>query len=292
MFKQSHMRSFVAVAGLGSISAAAERLHRSPSAVSMTVANFEEQLGRPLFEPGSKSKLTPFGQYVYAVASEQIEGFDRSMAGIQAYARNDIGSVDIASVPSFATRYLPVLLSAFVEQHPKVTLAIRDDSSEHINILVETGEIDVGIVSLASNIGAHRVEFQPLLTDKLGVVCSQSNSLAALERPLEWQDLMSQTFIANGTCSRIKAPDFGAILSSAEIEVQNTTSLLALIAGDVGVTTLPQLAVPIDREDVVFKLTAYDDLQRTIGVITPKDRTLSPAAEAFLKLTLTYFESA
>ena len=100
--KQTHLRFFNAVAELGGISAAAKRLHRSPSAVSMTISNLEKQFDRPLFEADGKSRLTPFGRYVYQVTQEQLNRYDHSIAGIEAYARNDFGRVDIAAVPSFA----------------------------------------------------------------------------------------------------------------------------------------------------------------------------------------------
>lgn len=281
MIKQEHLRCFVAVAELGSISAAAKRLYRSPSAISMTTSNLEAQFERPLFEADGKSRLTPFGAYVFEVASEQLKRFDRSVLNIEAYANNDFGRVDIAAVPSFATCYLPALLTDFIALHPNITLSIRDDSSDHINKLVEIGEIDVGIVSPAREYTS--VKCLPLFSDPLGIVCSRSHALAGLNRPIAWADIETETFIANGTCHHIKDQAFQNIVAAAEIDVQNTTSLLALVAGGVGITTLPRLAVPEGRDDVVFLAPQYEGLFRTIGIITPTERSLSPAAAAFVK---------
>lgn len=278
--KQSHLRCFVTVAEMGSISAAAVRLHRTASAVSMTVTGLEAQLGRPLFEAGSKNRLTPFGAYVFETSSEQLKQFERGMKSIEAYARNDFGRVDIAVVPSVATVYLPGILSNFVGRYPHVVLSIRDDSSAQINKLVELGQIDVGIASLtedASNLG-----FQPLLSDPLGVVCSPSHALNRLNRPLSWSDLQGHRFIANGTCGLIRAAQFRSLLAESEMDVQNTTSLLALVATGFGITTLPRLAIAEEREDVAFKTTRYARLQRTIGIVTSKNRSLAPAAAAFV----------
>jgi len=268
------------VAELGSISAAAAQLHRTPSAVSMTVTSLETQLGRSLFEPGSKTRLTPFGAYVFESAREQIRQFDRSMESIRAYARNDIGRVDIAVVPSFATRHLPALLEEYVERYPQVTLSIRDASSEQINKFVEQGQIDVGIASPSATSTA--LHCRPLLRDPLGVVCARAHPLAGLKRPLAWADLRGHRFIANGTCRLIDAPPFQSLLEKADMEVQNTTSLLALIAAGFGVTTLPRLAIPVERDDVVFLSTRYGHLRRRIDIVTSTGRTLSPAAAAFV----------
>lgn len=277
--KQSHLRCFVTVAETGSISAAAARLHRTPSAISMTVSGLEAQFGRPLFEAGSKNRLTPFGAYVFETSREQLKQFERSMESIEAYARNDFGRVDIAAVPSFATRYLPGLLADFIGRYPHVVLSIRDDSSSQINKLIEQGHIDIGISSPTED--ASTLRFRPLLSDPLGVVCSRSHPLTGLDRPLTWDDLDSYPFIANGTCKQIHAPEFQAILASSDMDVQNTTSLLALVAAGFGITTLPRLAVPAARDDVVFKPTEHVHLQRIIGITTSPQRSLSPAAAAF-----------
>ena len=278
--KQSHLKCFVTVAELGSISAAADRLHRTPSAISMTVSKLETQFGRPLFEAGSKTRLTPFGAYVFQTASGQLKQFERSMESIRAYARNDFGRVDIAAVPSFATRHLPGLLADFVGRYPQVELSIRDDSSVQINRLVEQGQIDVGIASPVKESSA--TQSRPLLSDPLGVVCSRSHPLAKLGRPLEWDDLQGHRFIANGTCAQIQAAEFQSVLAQADIYVQNTTSLLALVASGLGITTLPRMAIPDNRRDVVFRKTRYRRLQRSIDIVTSTRSSLTPAAAAFV----------
>ena len=285
MLKLTHLRCFATVAESGSITTAAKRLHRSPSAISMTLSNLEAEFGRHLFESEGKSRLTPFGEYVYDIASEQINRFDRATDIIKAYARNDFGRVDIATVPSFATHYLPSLLSSFNQRYPQITLTIRDDSSSHINRLIMQGEIDIGIASPITE-DNEQVNYQPVMTDPLGVVCSKTHALAQLQRPLLWEDLKDQTFIANGTCNRIKDPEFQAIVAAADIDVQNTTSILAMVSANLGVTTLPRLAIPEERTDVVFLNTAYADLQRSICLLTPADRSLSPATAAFVDMVI------
>jgi len=282
MLKLSHLRCFATVAESGSITTAAKRLHRSPSAISMTLSNLENELGLPLFEAESKSRLTPFGAYVFEIASEQIKRFDRAIENIQAYAHNGIGLVNIASVPSFATHYLPSLLALFYQQYPQIALSVRDDSSMHINRLIIQGEVDVGIASPISG-EPGLLNFQPLLTDPIGVVCSLGHPLSKLDRPLQWQDLKNQTFIANGTCTRITDPDFQLIVEAADLDVQNTTSLLAMVSANIGITTLPRLAIPEERKDVVFLSTAYENLHRSIGILTPTNRSLSPATNAFVE---------
>lgn len=285
MPKLNHLRCFVTVAETRSVTAAAKQLHRSPSAISMTLTNLESEFGRPLFEADGKSRLTPFGDYVFGVANEQLNRFTRAIDSVQAYANNGFGRVDIATVPSFASHYLPSLLADFNQQFPQITLAIRDDNSARINHLVMQGEIDVGIASPLLE-DHERVNYQTLLTDPIGVICSPNHALAKLKHPLTWEDIREQTFIANGTCNRIDDPQFKEIVAAAEIDVQNTTSILAMVSANIGVTTLPRLAIPENRKDVVFLPTAYDHLVRSVCILTPADRTLSPASESFVNMVM------
>lgn len=282
--KQAHLRCFVTVAELGSVTEAAKKLHRSISAVSMTVCNLENQLGQPLFEFEGKSKLTPFGQYVFEVGKEQVIRFDNAMAGIQTYAENGIGRVDIAAVPSYATLYMPTMFSNFIKKYPKITFRISDSSSLQIKKMIRRGEIDFGIASQSEDLQEEK--FKPLVTDPMGLVCSKDHRLAKSIKSINWSEIEQDVFIANGTCDLIKAPQFEPILKRSEIMVQNTTSLLALIAAGVGVTTLPRKAVPVGREDVVFKEIDNLKLIRTLGIITHKNRTLSPAANACAEFIL------
>ena len=197
--KQSYLRVFAAAAELGGVTPAARRLNRSPSAVSMTLSQLEAELGQPLFEPEGRSRLTPFGAFVHEVARREIERYDREMDGIRAVARNELGRLDIAAVPSFAAAHLPAVLKAFLERFPKVTLAIRDDDSATIAQLVESGTIDIGIASPLEAVDGLR--FEPLLTDPIGVICGRDHPLAADPAPLPWADLASHRFISNGTCA-------------------------------------------------------------------------------------------
>jgi DNA-binding transcriptional LysR family regulator len=57
------MRSFLAVADSGSVTAAAGRLYRTQSAVSLQVKRLEDSLGQPLFERQARGvMLTPRGE--------------------------------------------------------------------------------------------------------------------------------------------------------------------------------------------------------------------------------------
>ena len=58
------LRVFAVTAGQGSLSLAAAQLGRTPSAVSMALAQLEGHIGGSLFESDRKNRLTPLGLLV------------------------------------------------------------------------------------------------------------------------------------------------------------------------------------------------------------------------------------
>jgi DNA-binding transcriptional LysR family regulator len=71
------MRSFVAVCEAGGVRAAADQVGRTPSAVSMTLKQLEDDIGAPLFEGERRGALSPVGRILLEEARAMIAHYDR-----------------------------------------------------------------------------------------------------------------------------------------------------------------------------------------------------------------------
>ena len=71
--KLEMLRTFRIVAEQGSLTAASSLLARTPSAVSMTLAQLEDHIGAPLFETDRKNRLTPLGHKIHESSKDLIE---------------------------------------------------------------------------------------------------------------------------------------------------------------------------------------------------------------------------
>jgi DNA-binding transcriptional LysR family regulator len=279
------LRTFVAVAEAGNIIDAAEALGRSPSAISMTLKQLEEHLGRPLFEGDRKSQLTVVGTYVLDKARREVEHFQQTVGSIESYARNEIGRVFVACVPSFASLMLPDVIHGFLERFPGIELDVRDMDSNSVLQAVEQGPVEVGIASVPE--GRAGLSVIPLLADPMGVVCHPDHPLTKLGRPLVCSDLLGHRFMANGICRFITAPGIRPILAQSTLVVRNTTSLLALVAEGVGITILPQLSIPLRSTGLRFlSIAGVTDL-RPLHVVTRASTAQSPAVDAFVDALVT-----
>ncbi|MDX1608784.1 MAG: LysR substrate-binding domain-containing protein [Halofilum sp. (in: g-proteobacteria)] len=276
--KIQQLRYFVLVAETKSYHAAAERAARTQPAISLAIRELEQRLGQPLFERGNKTELTPFGQACLPRARALLEHFTRTIEAMALAADSRSGRVAVASVPSFATRLLPEVLERFTRDHPGVHITVEDDTALHVRDRVREGRADFGVASLSPPDGD--LEFEPLMTDVMGLVCREDHPLARADRPLTWSDLAGETLIFNGTCRLLDGTPAQHVMEGAQFAVSNIISLKAILRANLGITALPRLALSADDSRLCFVALGEPRVERELGLITRRRRTLSPSAEA------------
>lgn len=275
------LRTFVAVAEAGNIIDAAQSLGRSPSAISMSLKQLEEHLGRPLFEGDRKSQLTVVGNFVLDRARREVDHFEQTIGSIESYARNEIGRISVACVPTIATLVLPDLVHGFLDRFPNIELDIQDMDAQSILKAVENGPVEVGVASVReARAGLSAV---PLFADPFGLICKSDHPLTKLDRAVAWSDLDEYRFIANGLCRFVTAPGIRPVLARSTMMVHSAASLMALVAAGVGVSIAGQFSIPADSKDLRFLPIAGVTDFRPIHVVTRANSVLSPAVDAFIE---------
>lgn len=251
------LRCFATVAEYGNLADAAHRLNRSQAAISMTLKQLEEHLGKPLFETDRKSNLSALGGFVLEHAQNELRQFDRTVQTIEHYARTGAGLVRVASVPSVAGTVLPQALRQFVEHYPNVQIELRDMDSVSVLQTLRLERADIGIATISES--ARSTNHTPLFIDNFGLVCSPDHPLGQSTGRLKWKALQGETFIANALCSTIRSPAFQSIYQQASLNVHNIVSLLAMVKAGVGVTVLPRTVMQLHPNEAIFR--PMDDLQ-------------------------------
>ena len=146
-FTINQLAVFVAVAEAGTLSAAAERLHMSPSAVSAALTELERLLRAQLLHRmrAKGVTLTPTGELVLPRArlilhqAAELEADARGVGSVT-------GRVRLGCYPSLAPTLLPVLMSSFLERHPDVRLEITEATQDQLTTALEAGALDVAIM--------------------------------------------------------------------------------------------------------------------------------------------------
>lgn len=139
------MRSFLAVADAGSVTAAAGRLYRTQSAVSLQVKRLEESLGQPLFDRQARGVvLTPRGEQLVPYARRVVALLDE--AAIALREKPLVGPVRVGIPDEYSGTVLPRALAAFDERHEGVQVSVRVDHSTAQIAALEADEIDLGVI--------------------------------------------------------------------------------------------------------------------------------------------------
>jgi DNA-binding transcriptional LysR family regulator len=173
------LRTLVAIAETGNFSAAADRLGRTPSAVSMQVKKMEEIVGAALFVRDSRSvSLTRDGEALLQ-HGRRLLALNREM--MTRFARPDlVGEVHLGAPDDVAERFLPTMLRHFAETHPGVILNVLVDGTRRLKEMVDEQTLDLAIVTVGSSMtnaeGAEVVHTEPLVWAALagGVAVEQT----------------------------------------------------------------------------------------------------------------------
>ena len=140
------MRTFLAIADTGSFSAAAHRIGRTPSAVSMQVKRLEEVVGRRLFERDSRNVApTPFAEGIVPEVRALLDGNAALLARMMAPELT--GRIALGIPDDYASVHMPCILKRFARSHPAVQVDVRcEDSAKLIEALRE-GTLDATLAT-------------------------------------------------------------------------------------------------------------------------------------------------
>lgn len=279
------LEALIAVADLGSFTEAAERLHLSQPSLSHLIRQLENVLGIRLFERTTRRvSLSVAGREFLPVAERVLSRLERGMQDMRALASGQRGRISFAALLTVGGSLVPAAMATFQARYPDISLEYLEESDEPIYQQVIAGEVDFG-VSVAP-INVDDVDFQPVYKDYLYFVCSPRHPLAA-EDEVSWQQIVEWPFIAMKTrTSMRKLTEQGFAMANRTMEPVQVaayqSTILGMIANDIGVSALPSSLKMMFRRDDVCLIPVRERLYRDIGVLTSRRRELSPAAGHFI----------
>lgn len=278
--KLGMLRVFREVAEKGSLAAAADALGRTPSAVSMMLAQLEADIGAPLFETERKSRLTALGRIVLEESARATDAFGRSVDAIRRNAASLAGTVRIAAVPSATITLLPEVIVAFRRARPEVRLEISDVDSKTVERRILLDEADIGILSTATNESGRG---EPILEDDLGLVC-RADSVTSRHADSDgesWDLIDLEPLIANPLVLLVDHPKVRDVLKDCNMEARNTLTLLSFVRAGLGTTVLPRGALINTSGTLRFIAPGDPPVRRQLRKIRRMSSSMSPAAVAF-----------
>lgn len=284
----ANLRAFVEVAETRSFSTAAVQLHLTQPAVSKRIAMLESSFDARLFDRiGRAVDLTEAGRALLPRARRILAELDDSRRALSDLSGTVGGTLRLGTSHHIGLHRLPPALRAFATRYAEVTLDLHFMDSEAACHSVETGDLELAIVTLPPEARAS-LALLPVWDDPLSVVCAPEHTLAQRRR-VQIADLTHFPAIlpASSTYTRQIAEqaftELGITLRST-LSTNYLETIKMLVSVGLGWSVLPQTMV--DRQLRTLPVRGLH-LQRTLGVVQHRERTLSNAARAMIELLRT-----
>jgi DNA-binding transcriptional LysR family regulator len=143
------LRTLRAAVESGSFAAAARRVGRSESAVSLQLKRLEEQIGEPLFvRTGKQMTLTAAGVRLTDYARRLLDLNDEALSATSESAVN--GIVTLGVPHDIAGTWLPAVIAGFRRSHPSATLKVVEGRSAGLLDQLAGDQVDLAVVFSAA----------------------------------------------------------------------------------------------------------------------------------------------
>ena len=277
------LKAFVAVAETGSFSVAAERLFLTQPAVSKRIAALESELDTRLFDRiGRTVTLTEAGVALLPRAQSMLVELKDSIRAISSLSGEVRGTLRFATSHHIGLHRLPPTLKRYTQAYPQVRLDIRFMDSEAACVAVEHGDLELGIVTLPPAPSSN-LTTEVIWQDPLGIVVSRSHPLTG-KADVTLGELAQHVAVlpsSNTYTRQIAEQAFSRL--GLELEVTFSTNYLEtikmLVSVGIGWSLLPNTM--LDKH--ISKLSVEElSLQRSLGIVYHRERTLSNAARALI----------
>jgi DNA-binding transcriptional LysR family regulator len=282
------LETFRVVAQRGSITAAAQALGYTQSALSRQLAGLEAEIGTPLFDRIPRGvALTEEGLSFLAHAEAVLARLATARRELDALRGVAGGRVRVGAFPTAVAALVPRALASFRQEHPDVTLALVEGRTPQLLERLISGDADVVVVSAPPDepIDSARFNLSHLLDEELLVAVPRDHKLARC-RFVHLADLAQDPFIVGSTTAEqalMRAtfpPSFQPVV---DIVSSDWTGKLGCVAAGLGVALIPALAIRSAPHDIALLRTYPEDAsKRRIFAATPGGRSRSHAVANFI----------
>lgn len=281
------LQAFVEVANHQSFSEAAEALYLTQPAVSKRVAQLEAELGTRLFDRiGRRVSLTDAGSVLLPRARRLINDARELKRLVSDLSGEVRGRLVMGTSHHIGLHRLPAPLKRFTEQFPEVELDIRFMDSEAACRAVETGDLELAIVTLPPDQPAS-LHLEPIWPDPLAFMIGLDHPLAG-RQDTSLKELVAYPAVLPGTTTYTRGFLEEAVRSAGiELRVAMATNYLEtlrmLVATGLGWSLLP--ATLLDQHVRQISVEGIR-LTRQLGAVTHRKRSLSNAGTEMIRICI------
>jgi LysR family transcriptional regulator, low CO2-responsive transcriptional regulator len=202
----TQLETFVLVARLGSVKAAARSLGVSEPAVSAALAALRQQLGDTLVERTARGmELTPGGRRLVPIASQMVGLAVEAEAAIR-QAQGAPETLRVVATSEVAESVAPALVAAFATRSNAVEVSLGVSMTDDMAALLQERLADVAIGPRLASDGFPRLDCNPLFRFRLIFVAAPSHRLAGGDSPFAPRMLAQETWLVGPDAGDQRSP--------------------------------------------------------------------------------------
>ena len=280
--------AFVRTVELGSLTKAADALGSTQSRISHILSDLEEEYGFSLMRRSRGGvELTEAGRLLLPRMQVLLQK-ERELQELIGDIRSaDAGTVRLGAFTSVAVHWLPGMIRAFQEAHPRTELEMHNGDYHDMEQWLRDGDVDLGFVTLPAPQGVRAI---PLAQDPLVAILPRGHRLAAMER-IPIQELDRDPFISllqSSSHDIHRALDNAGVRPNIKFTTKDDYAILAMVEQGLGISIVPQLLLRGRAQNLVVR-PLEPQANRTIALAIPEGPAL-PVVEAFIKTAVSWVQ--
>jgi DNA-binding transcriptional LysR family regulator len=243
------LKAFLGVAGSGSFTKTAQRLHLSQAALSAIIRELESQLKCRLLDRTTRTvSLTEAGRVFRPTATQIVEMLDNSALELGKIGRENQRVLRVGVTPHIAVSLIPSVLKHYATLEPSVRVEIVDSQPGDLLRSVEAGDLDAAYGAFFAKVsGIDRV---PIFPTPLAVVSSLTDESVSLNNDqsgVAWQTLQDRALICfpeDNPIQRLIEENLSKekITTGPRTRVGHLETAIAMVEAGFGITVVPSIS--------------------------------------------------
>lgn len=284
-----------ALARLRNFSLAAQALHLSQPALTRSILALEESLGVPLFDRGAGGvEPTAFGELLLRRSATILEAHEELVRDIQLLAGLETGALCVSAAAYPSDVLIPGVAGAMAAKYPRLSCRIRHGSWHETVDRVLAREADLGVAEVSGADRDARLSTEVLGRHPAHFYCRAGHPLAGA-RSLTLEQIARYPWVSSRLPRRVVASLSGLPSSAGrvdpvedcfvpnwEVEAVGSAKRIVAESDGIGGAMLVQIERELEAGTLVRLPYVADWLRLGYGFVYLRDRTLSPAAVAFM----------
>ncbi len=265
---------------------AAEACFVSQPALSTQLKSLEAIVGVPLFERGRHEvRLTRAGEEFLPRARTILRDSQELWEGMLRFRNPLSGPLHLGVIPSIAPFLLPRVLPAIRQRFSEMVPHLYEDKTHVLVEKLEAGALDVIIAALPFPLRS--LEVEPLFEDPFYLAMARDHPLASFSsvslNQLEGEEIL---LLEEGHCLRghaLNLCDLARRTRMGNVRATSLSTLLSMVAEDLGLTLVPRLLVEASSPDSALEFRPIEEkvARRRIALVW---RSISMHGDAFREL--------